>query len=221
VFLDTQAKPASFTSDNTFVENMHIFRYGTTELEYLRKRDRKLGAVIDETGMIERRVIPDLFNALVASVTSQQISAKAAETVWKRLEEQFGTITPDVIATATEDEIRQCGMSTRKAGYIKGIGNAVVKGDISIDDLQNLADEEVILRLTALNGVGIWTAEMLLIFSMERPDVVSWGDLAIRRGMMRLYGKASIDRAAFERYRNRYSPYGSVASLYLWEISHR
>jgi DNA-3-methyladenine glycosylase II len=62
---------------------------------------------------------------------------------------------------------------------------------------------------------------MMLIFSMQRPDVVSWGDLAIRRGMMRLYGKETLDRAAFDRYRRRYSPYGSVASLYLWEISHR
>jgi DNA-3-methyladenine glycosylase II len=69
--------------------------------------------------------------------------------------------------------------------------------------------------------VGIWTAEMILIFSMERPDVLSWGDLAIRKGMMKLYGVETLDRARFERYRKRYSPCGSVASLYLWEISHR
>ena len=84
------------------------------------------------------------------------------------------------------------------------------------DGLRELPDDEVIARLVALNGVGIWTAEMILIFSMERPDVVSWGDLAIRRGMMKLYGIGTLDRAAFDRYRKRYSPYGSVASLYLW-----
>jgi len=200
---------------------MKIFRYGRTEIAHLKKRDKQLGAAINEIGMIERDVTPDLFVALVASVASQQISAKAAETVWRRIEERLGTITPLSIAGATPEEIQQCGMSMRKAGYIKGIGDAVTNGSLDLARLRELSDDDVIASLSALNGVGIWTAEMLLIFSMERPDVLSWGDLAIRRGMMQLYGKSTIDRTAFERYRKRYSPYGSVASLYLWEISHR
>ena len=200
---------------------MQIFLYGSTEIDHLRSRDKKLGSAIDEIGMIERRVIPNIFTALVASVASQQVSAKAAETVWGRMENRFGTITPAAIAAATAEEIQQCGMSIRKAGYIKGIGDAVAGGDPDLADLPALADDEVIARLTALDGVGVWTAEMILIFSMQRPDVVSWGDFAIRRGMMRLYGKETLDRAAFDRYRRRYSPCGSVASLYLWEISHR
>ena len=200
---------------------MHIFRYGETEIEHLKKRDKKLGTAIEDIGMIERSVTPDLFEALVVSIASQQISARAAETVWARMEARFGVITPGSIVSATQEEIQQCGMSMRKAGYIKGIGNAVLGGSLDLPGLRRLSDDEVIAGLSALNGVGVWTAEMLLIFSMERPDVLSWGDLAIRRGMMRLYGKESIDRPAFERYRKRYSPYGSVASLYLWEISHR
>ena len=200
---------------------MHTFRYSETETSYLRKRDKKLGAAIDAIGMIEREVTPDLFTALVASVASQQVSAKAAETVWKRIEERFGAITPDAITAATVDEIQQCGMSMRKAGYIKGIGEVIANGSLDMAGLYECSNGEVIDQLTALNGVGAWTAEMLLIFSMERPDVVSWGDLAIRRGMMRLYGKETLDRNTFERYRKRYSPYGSVASLYLWEISHQ
>ena len=200
---------------------MQIFRYGSIEIDHLRAWDRKLGCAIDEIGMIERRVIPDIFMALVASVASQQVSAKAAETVWGRMEKRFGIITPDTISAATAEEIQQCGMSMRKAGYIKGFGDAVARGDPDLAALFALADDEVIARLTTLDGVGVWTAEMMLIFSMQRPDVVSWGDFAIRRGMMRLYGKETLDRAAFDRYRHRYSPYGSVASLYLWEISHR
>ena len=200
---------------------MQIFRYGKIEIDYLRSRDKKLGSAIDEIGMIERRVIPNIFTALVASVAGQQVSAKAAETVWGRMENRFGTITPAAIAAATAEEIQQCGMSMRKAGYIKRIGDAVAGGDPDLAVLPALTDDEVIARLTALDGVGVWTAEMMLIFSMQRPDVVSWGDLAIRRGMMRLYGKETLDRAAFDRYRRRYSPCGSVASLYLWEIAHR
>ena len=200
---------------------MQIFRYGEDEIRHLRKRDRKLGRAIDEIGMIGRDVTPDLFIALVASVASQQISAKAAETVWHRMEERFGAISPERIAAAPVEEIQQCGMSLRKAGYIRGIGEAVAGGRLDLDELHGLSDNEVIVRLTALKGVGIWTAEMILIFSMERPDVLSWGDLAIQRGMMKLYGTDTLDRAQFERYRKRYSPYGSVASLYLWELSHR
>jgi DNA-3-methyladenine glycosylase II len=199
---------------------MHTFLYGDDAINHLKQRDKKLGDAIDEIGMIEREVTQDLFTALVASVASQQISAKAAQTIWHRMEVRFGEITPESVAAATSEEIQQCGMSMRKAGYIKGIGEAVMDGILDLNGLHQLSDEEVIEQLTALNGVGTWTAEMLLIFSMERQDVVSWGDLAIRRGMMRLYGKESIDRAAFERYRKRYSPYGSVASLYLWQISH-
>jgi DNA-3-methyladenine glycosylase II len=200
---------------------MGIFRYGSRELDHLRARDKKLGRAIDRIGPIEREVTLNLFIALVSSVASQQISARAAETVWRRMEERFSTITPASIAAASLDGLRGCGISARKAGYIRGIGEAVVNGSLDLDGLCDLPDEEVISRLTTLKGVGAWTAEMILIFSMERPDVLSFGDLAIRRGMLRLYGGTSISPEQFERYRRRYSPYGSVASLYLWELSHR
>jgi 3-methyladenine DNA glycosylase/8-oxoguanine DNA glycosylase len=199
---------------------MGFFNYGKTEIDYLRKKDKRLGRAIDEIGIIERPVTPDLFTALVSSIISQQISAKAAVTVRSRMQERLGAITPETIASASVEEIQQCGLSTRKAGYIKGIGMAIVQEELDISGLHELSDEEVIARLSALKGVGTWTAEMLLIFSMERPDVVSWDDLAIRRGMMKLYGHKTLTKEQFERYRKRYSPYGSVASLYLWAVSH-
>jgi len=198
---------------------MEFFRYGVTEIAYLKRRDKRLGIAIERIGLIQREIITDLFAALVHSIVGQQISAKAAVTVWKRLQEYFCEITPQKIAAATAAEIQQCGVSMRKASYIKGIGEAVVKGELNIGEFPQLTDGEIIERLSALNGIGVWTAEMLLIFSLERPDVVSWGDLAIRRGIMRLYGLKKLDKAAFERYKKRYSPYGSVASLYLWAVA--
>jgi DNA-3-methyladenine glycosylase II len=111
-------------------------------------------------------------------------------------------------------------MSMRKATYIKGMAEACAKGDLDLDGLKLLPDQEVVARLSALRGIGAWTAEMILIFSLQRPDVVSWNDLAIRRGMMILYGLDQLTRDRFDQHRKRYSPYGSVASLYLWEISH-
>ena len=86
-------------------------------------------------------------------------------------------------------------------------------------ELSSLRDEVIIKQLASLHGVGVWSAEMLLIFSLGRSDVVSYGDLAIRRGMMKLYGLKELSQETFVRYKKRYSPYGSVASLYLWEVS--
>lgn len=88
-----------------------------------------------------------------------------------------------------------------------------------LDDLQTLSNAAVVERLTAIKGVGRWTADMLLLNCLERPDIVSWGDMAIRRGMVKLYGLTNLSDPQFEAYRARYSPYGSVASIYLWRIS--
>jgi 3-methyladenine DNA glycosylase/8-oxoguanine DNA glycosylase len=198
---------------------MQFFPYGEKEIQYLKKKDKKLGAAIHRTGMIKRRIKPDPFSALVSSVVSQQISNKAADTVWNRLSGLLGNITPGNIARVDLSQIQVCGMSRRKAGYIKGIAEAALSGQVDFNTLDALPDEEIIKKLSSLHGVGVWTAEMLLIFSLCRPDVVSYRDLAICRGMMNLYSLKNLTREKFESYRKRYSPYGSVASLYLWEIS--
>ncbi|TGE34292.1 DNA-3-methyladenine glycosylase [Desulfosporosinus sp. Sb-LF] len=198
---------------------MEIFEYGQREIDYLKRKDKKLGAAIDRIGMIQREITPDPFAALVSSVVSQQISNKAATTVWNRLYMLLGSITPESITQADLAEIQGCGMSERKAGYIKGIGDAAKSGILDFNRLHTLTNEEIIKKLSSLHGVGVWTAEMLLIFSLCRPDVVSYKDLAICRGMMNLYGLKELPKEKFERYRKRYSPYGSVASLYLWALS--
>ena len=107
----------------------------------------------------------------------------------------------------------------KKAVTIAGIANVVLSGELDLDALRASPDDDVVTRLTALDGIGLWTAEMILIFSLGRGDVVSWGDLAIRRGMTRLYGLETLTRGQFLRYRERYSPHGSVASLYLWAVA--
>lgn len=198
---------------------MQIFEYGQKEIDYLKRKDKKLGAAIDRIGIINRRITPDPFTALVSSVVGQQISSKAAATVWNRLNTLLGSITPESIAQAELSGIQGCGMSVRKAGYIKGVAEAAISGAVDFHALHSLTDEEIIKKLSSLHGVGVWTAEMLLIFSLCRPDVVSYKDLAICRGMMNLYGLKELPKDKFERYRKRYSPYGSVASLYLWALS--
>lgn len=198
---------------------MPIFEYGQKEIEYLKRKDKKLGEAMDRIGIIEREITPDPFTALISSVVSQQISKKAAQTVWNRLNTLLEEITAENISQASLSEIQSCGMSEKKAGYIKGISDADISGTVDFKTLHTLTDEEVIKKLSSLHGVGVWTAEMLLIFSLNRPDVVSYKDLAICRGMMNLYGLKELPKEKFDRYKKRYSPYGSVASLYLWALS--
>jgi DNA-3-methyladenine glycosylase II len=198
---------------------MQIFEYGQREVNWLKSKDKKLGAVMERIGPIRREVIPDLYISLIQHIVSQQISGKAARTIWRRMREAFGDITPASLHRAGESEIQQCGMSMRKALYIKDVTRQVLEGECDLPGLYELPDDEVCVRLSAFKGIGVWTAEMLMLFAMQRPDVLSWDDAAIIRGLRMLHRHRRISRALFEKYKKRYSPYGSVASLYLWAIA--
>lgn len=198
---------------------MPVFSYSQTELDHLKRKDKRLARIIEQIGPIERAVNPDLFSALIHSIVAQQIATKAATTVWNRLLERCGTLSPQCLYAMDVAEIQQCGLSMRKARYIHGISRAVAMQELKLDEFPALSDAEIIARLAALEGIGVWTAEMLLIFSLQRPNIVSWGDLAIRRGMMALYGLKRLEKSQFDNYCKRYSPYGSVASLYLWALA--
>ena len=195
------------------------FEYGGIEIEWLKSRDPVLGAAIDEIGHIYRPVIPDLFAAMVSSVVGQQISSKAHTTVWNRILERFNPLTPKTIGSAAPEELQTCGISMRKTLCIKEIAKSIVEGSLDPQQLHDLPDDEVCKKLTQIKGIGTWTAEMLMIFSMQRMDILSWGDLAIQRGMRILYRHRKITTKLFNKYKRRYSPYSSVASLYLWAIS--
>lgn len=198
---------------------MQYYKYGKKETDYLKETDYKLGKEIDRIGIVKREVNPDIFDSLIASIISQQISTKAAFTVKNRLIELTGGISPETIIKIDLENIQLCGMTMRKAEYIKNIAEAAINKSVDFDNLNLLSDEEIINELVKLKGVGEWTAEMLLIHSFERPDVLSYKDLGIRRGLKKLYSLEDISKEEFEVYRKKYSPYNTVASLYLWKIS--
>ena len=195
------------------------FRYGETELSHLRRQDERLAEVIDRVGMVKRRVIPDLFAALVHTIVGQQISTRAHETIWQRIQAAIGPVTPAVIDALPPETLRNLGLSLRKVGYIRSAARKIIDGEFDIDALRDLPDEEVCARLSALEGIGVWSAEMLMLHSLQRPDILSYGDLAIQRGMRMVYHHRKIDRKLFEKYRRRLSPYCSVASLYFWAVA--
>ena len=196
------------------------FLYGDRELTHLRARDAKLAAAIDRIGHVSREVDTDLFSSVIHHIIGQQVSTAAQRTVWRRfLELMDGEVTAERVCARSREELQALGMTWRKADYIQDFAGRVRDGSFAVEALNELPDDAVRERLSSLRGIGPWTAEMLMIFFMQRPDVVSYGDLAILRGMRMLYRKKDIDRKTFDRYRKRYSPYGTTASLYLWAIA--
>ena len=205
--------------DNKITDMTEYFQYGEKELSYLKQRDTRLSEIIDKVGWVKRRVIPNLFAALVHSIVGQQISTKAHETIWQRIQSSLGEITPQRVTSLTDEELQRFGISFKKVTYIKRAATKILNGEFDIHGLYDKTDEEVIECLSKLDGIGIWSAEMLMLFSMQRPDILSYSDLAIQRGLRMVYHHRDITRKLFEKYRRRYSPYNSVASLYLWAVA--
>lgn len=195
------------------------FPYGETEIAYLKSKDKRLGEVMDRLGWVKRRVIPDLFAALAHSIIGQQISTKAHETIWRKLATALGGVTPRRIMELSPEELQAFGMSFRKVGYIREAATKILTGDFDIQALQSLSDEEVCAKLSELNGIGVWTAEMLMLHSLLRPNILSFGDLGVQRGLRMVYHHRKITKEVFRKYQRRYAPYGSVACIYLWAVS--
>ncbi len=195
------------------------FEYGEAETDYLKIKDKKLGEVIDKIGHIERSADTDLFSSVVHHIIGQQISTKAQNTIWQRMYEAYGDITPKIIDSADVDKLQSFGMTFRKAEYIKDFSSKIVNGEFDLEAVKNMSDDEAISALSGLNGIGVWTAEMILLFCLQRKNIFSYGDLAIHRGMRMVYHHRKIDKKLFEKYRRRFSPYCSIASLYFWAVA--
>lgn len=195
------------------------FEYGETELSYLRQKDKRLCAVIDRIGHIDRTVDTDLFSSVVHHIVGQQISAKAQATVWGRMQDALGEVNAETILAAGVPKLQSLGMTFRKAEYITDFADKIRSGAFNLESVKYMSDADAIRALSSLKGIGVWTAEMILLFCLQRPNVFSYDDLAIQRGLRMVYHHRKIDRKLFEKYHRRFSPYCSVASLYLWEVS--
>ena len=199
-------------------EELLYFIYGSKEVEYLKSKDKVLGELIDQIGHIERETDTDLFSSVVHHIIGQQISTKAQTTIWNRMREKYGEVNAETISAADPDELQSLGMTFRKAEYITDFAGKVHSGAFDLEEISEMSDEDAIKALASLKGIGVWTAEMILLFCLQRPDIFSYDDLAIQRGLRMVYHHRKIDRKLFEKYRRRFSPYCSIASLYLWAV---
>jgi DNA-3-methyladenine glycosylase II len=191
--------------------------------------DPTMAALIERVGEIDlatrlrrrsEQAPADAYGALLRAIVGQQLSTKAARTIYLRVLDLFdgGTPSPEQLLATEAAELRGAGLSGRKVEYVQDLARHVLSGELELDSLDRLGDEEVIEEIVAVRGLGRWTAEMFLIFHLERPDVLSGGDLGIRKAIQVEYGLATMPtpQQVTERA-EAWKPHRSLASLYLWE----
>jgi DNA-3-methyladenine glycosylase II len=163
---------------------------------------------------------PDAYGALLRAIVGQQLSAKAARTIYERVLALFDgkTPSPEQLLAVPEDDLRGAGLSGRKVSYIRDLASHVISGELELDRLEELDDEEVIEEIVAVRGLGRWSAEMFLIFHLERPDVLAGGDLGIRKAVQLIHDLEEMPSPEqVLEIGERWRPHRSLASIYLWE----
>ncbi len=196
-----------------------ILRTEPEALDYLRRKDPRLGSVIDRLGPLERKGNPDLFAAGVKHIIGQQISLQAQNAIWQRMKALTGEVTPEKIHEISAAELQSVGLTFRKTDYIRAFAEAILEGRLDPAELVQMEDADFLTAINRLPGIGEWTAQMMLIFSLGRQDVLSYGDYGIRKGIRMLYRYRKVDLVRFERLQRRFSPYGTTAAFYLWAIA--
>jgi DNA-3-methyladenine glycosylase II len=188
----------------------------------LMRRDPVLASLIRKYGAcgLEGARETDIYCGLVEAIVSQQLSTRAAATIYGRLRALMpdgGPPRPDALLPLPEETLRAVGLSRQKTGYVRDLSRKVLDGEVNTDRLAGMGDEEIVAELTKIKGVGRWTVEMILIFRLARPDVFPAGDLGIVRAIRKAYGlRRAPDRKRMQQLAERWRPYRSVASWYLW-----
>lgn len=180
------------------------------------REDPVLCALIEEFGELELDVADDPFERLVISIINQSISTASANAVRERVFALFDDLTPETVLAADEESLRDAGLGEAKTEYVRNAARAFRERDLTREGFAGANDEEVIDELAGIRGVGEWTGRMYLIFALGREDVLPLGDLAVRRGIESLYGDGEMTREEMRAVAERWRPYRSLATLYIW-----
>jgi DNA-3-methyladenine glycosylase II len=185
----------------------------------LRKVDPILKEVIDRIGPFQLKLTKNRYHSLARAIVAQQISTAAARSIWKRLEELTAPkqLTADAIIVLKDEQLRGAGLSPQKLRYFRDLAMRVADGRLPLSKLSRMSDDEVIAALVEVTGVGVWTAQMFLIFSLGRADVFAPDDYGLRAAIKNLYGLEVLpNRALALQIAEPWQPYRSIASWYLW-----
>ncbi len=189
-------------------------------LKHFKKFDPVLYAVAINIKLSPVIKSNDYFVDLIESIISQQLSIKASDTIFGRFKKLFPSelITPEKLLKIPDQKIRETGISFSKIKYIKGIADAIIKKQINLDNIDKLSNDEVTIELVKLKGIGTWTAEMFLMFTLNRPDVFSTGDLGLQNAIIKLYKlNRKPNKNELLEISNKWSPYRTIASRILWK----
>jgi len=190
---------------------------GSKEYEDLIDKDPSLKPIIDALGDMHVEPKTDYFHSLISAILSQQLSGKVANVIVKRFFDHFGHRTnPDDIINEPDDVLRKLGISRQKITYIKSLSSCIKDESVHLSETNEMTDNEVIDMLVKVKGIGVWTAQMFLIFSLGRTDVFSCMDLGLRNAVKKLLANPDLTVKEMEEISKKWSPYRSVVSLYLW-----
>jgi DNA-3-methyladenine glycosylase II len=189
----------------------------------LLRRDKVLGRVIKEIGLIKIKKRPDLYLALMRAIVGQQLSVKAAATIWERFLALFPAKYPQASEVLAIDvnQLRGAGLSFQKAGYLRNIAEFSLSQTLDYKKLKSKSDEELIEYLTEIKGVGRWTVEMILMFNLGRADVFPIDDLGIQNGMVHMYQLKAANKKVLltkmQKIAEQWKPYRTHACMYIWQ----
>ena len=188
------------------------------KLVYLSAQDPQLGKLIHILGELKIQKRGDYFVSLIRSIIGQQLSVTASRKIYERLVTLMdGETTPEKILSLPDEAIRSIGVSYRKIDYMKDFSQKVLNNEIKLHEFDRLSNEKIVDVLTTVKGIGVWTAQMFLIFTLEREDVLAVQDVGLHRGAKWLYGGENGKEILLKKAKN-WSPYETIASLYLWEV---
>jgi DNA-3-methyladenine glycosylase II len=187
-------------------------------VNHLKAADPILAAILEKVGPCRMEFGPPEFHSLAEAIIYQQLNGKAAVSIFKRFAALAGEpLTAKGILKLSDVQMRSAGLSKQKTSYLRDMADRANRGDLDFSRLHALTDDEVITHLTQVKGVGVWTAHMFLMFTLERPDILPTGDFGVRLAMKKLYKKRKMpDPKQMEKIAKSWQPYRSVASWYLW-----
>jgi DNA-3-methyladenine glycosylase II len=191
--------------------------YWAEATRHLAKQDKVLRQLIRKYPEADLKLRGDAFQALARAIVGQQISVKAAQSIWTRFEACVGKVKASNVVAKEAAELRACGFSGQKVSYVKDLARRFHEGEVKPRRWKAMADEAIIEELVAVKGIGRWTAEMFLMFHLVRPNVLPVGDLGLQRAMERNYNNGrALTRERMRRIGEPWSPYASVGSWYMW-----
>ena len=193
-----------------------MINYGMKEMQYISDKHPVMKTLVEHYGKLQMGKVKDIYTSLVLHIISQMLANSVSEILIKRFLNLVGEITPENVIRVGKEAIRECGISLKKAEYILELSHNIVEKVYDFSGLESMSDDETVKYLMQIKGVGKWTAEMIVEFTMGRLNIFSYDDVALQNGIKKAHGFKTLSKMRFERLRKLYVPYCSVASVYYY-----